>query len=184
MKRAAVVGLVVAGVLVLGVGGAVAVVVSNGGDDEPQVVASATPDVSAAEAKESAEPSAQNAPEKTTAEAEPSEPGSGDASTPGAYLDYSDEALASAQGQRILYFHADWCPTCRAMEKDINAVGVPDGITILKVNYDDRQDLRQQYGVTVQTTMVAIDESGNETATFVPYEAPTLDAALQGLHLS
>jgi thiol:disulfide interchange protein len=37
------------------------------------------------------------------------------------YIDYSPDALAQAQqkGRAVLFFHADWCPTCRALDKEI-----------------------------------------------------------------
>ncbi len=73
--------------------------------------------------------------------------GSDDASeTPGVYADYTDGAVANADGRVLLFFHAPWCPQCRSVEADILADGVPAGVTILKVDFDSRTDLRQQYG--------------------------------------
>ncbi|QKJ21011.1 thioredoxin family protein [Microbacterium hominis] len=113
-----------------------------------------------------------------TPEADAPAPG---ATTAGSYVDYSESALASAEGTRVLFFHAPWCPQCRALESDIDAVGVPDGVTILKVDYDTSTELRQRYDVRLQTTVVALDDSGAATASFVAYDDPTLDAALTGL---
>ena len=84
----------------------------------------------------------------------------------------------------MLFFHASWCPQCRALEEDIEANGVPDGITVLKVDYDSRQDLRQQYDVRQQTTLVVVDGSGARVDSFVPYDEPTLSAGLAGLGLA
>jgi thiol-disulfide isomerase/thioredoxin len=95
----------------------------------------------------------------------------------GQYVDYTEDTLANATGQRVLFFHAPWCPQCRAIESDINSQGVPDGYTILKVDYDSSQELRQKYGVTLQTTFVKVDENGNATADkFVAYSEPSLEA--------
>ncbi len=41
---------------------------------------------------------------------------------------------------------------------------MPDGLTVVKVDYDTETDLRQQYGVTQQHTFVQVDESGAELA--------------------
>lgn len=101
--------------------------------------------------------------------------------TPGAYVDYSDTALAAADGTRLLFFHAPWCPQCRTMEEDILASGVPDGVTILKVDYDSNQALRQQYGVTLQTTFVELDAAGNPVQTFVAYDEPSMSAVVAAL---
>lgn len=99
----------------------------------------------------------------------------------GTYVNYSEQALATTEGTRLLFFHASWCPQCRKLEADITAKGVPEGVTILKVDYDSSQALRQKYGVTLQTTMVRIDESGNLVKKFVAYDDPSLDAVKANL---
>jgi thiol-disulfide isomerase/thioredoxin len=107
-----------------------------------------------------------------------------EASTPttaGAYVDYSDDAIAQAEGRVLLFFHAPWCPQCRSVESDILAEGVPDGVTIVKVDYDSRQDLRQQYGVTLQTTFVEVDAAGTELQKHVAYDDPHLDAVIAAM---
>jgi thiol-disulfide isomerase/thioredoxin len=96
----------------------------------------------------------------------------------GSYVEYSEATLANSEGERVLFFHAPWCPQCRAIEKDILAKGVYDGYTILKLDYDSNQDLRKMYGITLQTTFVKVDEKGNFQEKYVAYNEPTL-AALQ-----
>lgn len=99
----------------------------------------------------------------------------------GSYVDYSETALAEAEGTKILFFHASWCPQCRALDADIKEQGVPAGTTILKVDYDTAQDLRRKYGVTLQTTVVKVDAQGNLVSKFTPYQKPTLENALSNL---
>lgn len=94
----------------------------------------------------------------------------------GLYVDYSEQALSEVTGQRVLFFHAPWCPQCRAIEEDIEQQGVPAGYTILKVDYDSNQELRQKYGVRLQTTFVAVDEEGQKLSDYVAYNEPTLEA--------
>lgn len=108
-------------------------------------------------------------------------PESAPASTPGTYVDYSASALASAQGTRILFFHASWCSQCRQLEADIKRRGVPENVTILKVDYDSSQALRKQYGVTLQTTVVRIDGDGKLVRKFVPYDEPSLASVTKQL---
>lgn len=88
----------------------------------------------------------------------------------GRYADFDDSSI-SAEGyaNTILFFHASWCPECRAFEQAIESSGVPDGVQILKVDYDTSQDLRSQYGVTVQTTFVRVDSDGNLQKKWVGY---------------
>lgn len=99
----------------------------------------------------------------------------------GSYEDYSESKLAAATGTKILFFHARWCPQCRALEADIKKQGVPAGTTIFKVDYDNSQSLRKKYGVTLQTTVVKVDDQGNLISKFTPYQKPTLENALSNL---
>lgn len=85
-----------------------------------------------------------------------------EATSAGSYEIYTPEKLAAADaGEVVLFFHASWCPTCRAADASITETGVPDGLTILKLNYDTETELRKQYGVTVQHTFVQVDSQGN-----------------------
>jgi thiol-disulfide isomerase/thioredoxin len=101
--------------------------------------------------------------------------GSVGAAKAGQYVEYSPELVASTPGDKLLFFHADWCSQCVSLEGDIESSGVPDGVTIFKVDYDSNQDLRQQYGVTIQTTVVKVDDNGEMIDSYVAYEDPTLD---------
>ncbi|GAA1855250.1 thioredoxin family protein [Microbacterium koreense] len=96
------------------------------------------------------------------------------ATTAGAYLDYTDGAIESTAGPKALFFHATWCPNCRQLDEELVAEGAPDGLTIFKVDYDERTDLRQKYGVTLQTTIVFVDDDGNEISSTVLYEDPSV----------
>ena len=74
---------------------------------------------------------------------------------------YSAAALAAAQKADkpvALHFHADWCPTCRAQDKVLQALKAEPGldVTVLKVNYDTEKDLKRQYKIQSQSTMVIL----------------------------
>ena len=94
----------------------------------------------------------------------------------GIYTEYQPGATFTTSNQRVLFFHAPWCPQCRSIEAGIKDQGVPDGYLILKVDYDSNQELRKKYGVTLQTTFVKIDENGNLISKYVAYDEPTFDA--------
>ena len=84
----------------------------------------------------------------------------------GTFTEYSADKLALADsGDVVLFFHAEWCPSCRNLERDINANSVPDNVHILKVDYDEETALKQKYGVTRQHTLVVVDSAGNEVKT-------------------
>jgi len=99
----------------------------------------------------------------------------------GTYTSYDPKKVASTEGTKLLFFHAPWCPQCRALEASINAEGVPEGVTIFKVDYDSNEALRQQYGVTIQTTVVRIDDDGNKLDQVVAYDDPSIETVQREL---
>ncbi len=88
------------------------------------------------------------------------------------YLDYSEQNLAQAKkhGKTLLFFAATtWCSNCRAIEEEIlkRNSEVPRDLTILKVDYDRERLMKTKYGVTMQTTLILLDEDGNETKRWI-----------------
>jgi thioredoxin 1 len=124
-------------------------------------------DTSSTEATDATSPTTKAAP---TSSPDESEAPAGDKtaksnSGAGEFIDWADyDADPAAYGDTrvVLEFHADWCPDCRATEESLNTVGVPAGLTVVKVDFDNSDELRQKYGVTVQHTFVYIDADGNE----------------------
>ncbi len=81
----------------------------------------------------------------------------------GTYEPYSAEKVKRAKdGAVVLFFHASWCSSCRALDEDIRTSKtlIPKGTTILDVDYDSSIELRKKYGVTYQHTMVQVDTEG------------------------
>ena len=86
------------------------------------------------------------------------------ATTVGSYEAYSADKIArAADGTVVLFFHAAWCPSCRALNSNIesNRSEIPSGVSILKTDYDSETELRKKYGVTTQHTLVQVDKDGN-----------------------
>ncbi len=83
----------------------------------------------------------------------------------GLYTAYSGDKVAKAESQpTVIFFHASWCPTCKAAEKSINenTDGLKSsGVQILKTDYDTSNDLKKKYGVTSQSTFIKVDKNGN-----------------------
>ncbi len=74
---------------------------------------------------------------------------------------YSPAALAEAQKADMpvaLHFRADWCPTCRAQDKVLEGLKSEPGlgVTVLSVNYDTEKDLKKQYKISTQSTLVVM----------------------------
>ena len=86
------------------------------------------------------------------------------------YVDWSQTAFDAASEQhRWLFFYADWCPKCRSLDTDITTQrsSIPDDVVIFKVDYDNADALKRQYGVTLQTTVVAVDHNGEATNRYI-----------------
>lgn len=101
----------------------------------------------------------------------------------GRYTGYSEgEIAASGYDTTVLFFHASWCPECRAFEQAINDSTIPAGVQILKVDYDSSADLRQKYGVTLQSTFVSVNDDGAEVSQWVGYgKDKSVEAILENL---
>ncbi|MBN1411113.1 MAG: thioredoxin family protein [Spirochaetales bacterium] len=84
----------------------------------------------------------------------------------GGKIDFTtlDDARALVKtGPVVLFFFADWCPTCRAAIQDINErIKSLGDISLVIVNYDKETELKSRYNVTYQHTFVQINEEGKE----------------------
>lgn len=86
-------------------------------------------------------------------------------------VEYSPEAIAQATAddkKAVLFFHATWCPTCQAAITDFetNQAQIPDGVTIIKANFDTETELKKKYGVVMQDTFIQVDKDGNTVTTW------------------
>ena len=132
--------------------------------------ATSAPSMSSSESPEAVEtPSGQETPSDDAAPAAPTE---------GAYVDYADGVIEQTAGAKVLFFHAPWCPQCRKLDEELLSAGAPEGLTIFKVDYDSRSDLRQRYGVTLQTTVVFVDDTGAPISSTVLYDDPSIASLL------
>jgi thiol-disulfide isomerase/thioredoxin len=77
------------------------------------------------------------------------------------YIDYSPMALKKASGRILLFFHADWCSTCKSFDAQIEKNGIPADIAILKVDFDTETELKKKYAILSQSTFVQVDQDGN-----------------------
>jgi hypothetical protein len=72
---------------------------------------------------------------------------------------YTAEAVKSAMAEgktTLLFFHAPWCPVCRAQEPKVNAHlnGAHRDIAAFKVDYDSNTALRKELKVDKQSTLI------------------------------
>ncbi|XLQ19950.1 MAG: thioredoxin family protein [Candidatus Moraniibacteriota bacterium] len=86
---------------------------------------------------------------------------------PGYYGNYGDDGVSEYENV-VVFFTADWCPSCVEAEKNIESEknDIPTDVAIVKVDFDD-DDLKQNYGVSKQHTFVLINEVGEENKKWV-----------------
>jgi thiol-disulfide isomerase/thioredoxin len=94
------------------------------------------------------------------------------------YSETTLNAALAANQEVILYFHADWCPSCQAFDDDLaeNPGDLPEDVLILKIDYDTETELKAEYDITQQHTFVFLDQQGEVMGT--NQSAVTVDALI------
>lgn len=78
----------------------------------------------------------------------------------GEFLPYTDvkfAELSKADKPVLLEIYADWCPTCRVQQpmlKKVVAAAPYDAYTVLVIDFDSQADVRAQYHVERQSTLI------------------------------
>ncbi|HLL61234.1 MAG TPA: thioredoxin family protein [Candidatus Nitrosocosmicus sp.] len=81
------------------------------------------------------------------------------------YMDYSQASFdTSKDKKRVYFFHASWCPTCKAANTEfMNQIDkIPQDVVLFKTDYDSEKELKKKYVITYQHTFVYVDSEGNE----------------------
>ena len=79
------------------------------------------------------------------------------------YTTYNASSVsdALAAGKKVvLFFHASWCPSCKAADANLLKETAPTDTVVFKTDYDSNTDLRKKYGVTSQHTFVSLNADG------------------------
>ncbi len=76
------------------------------------------------------------------------------------------DAVNKSGKPALVLIHADWCPTCKAQEKILDAM-LPmnefKGITTLRVDFDTQKQVVKAFGVQYQSTLIVF-KGGKEVA--------------------
>lgn len=88
----------------------------------------------------------------------------------GRYTTYSSGAVAdTGYSTSVVFFFAPWCPECQAFKKSLDNGPLPQGVQVLETDYDSSTDLKKQYEVTIQSTFVRVNTSGDLQKKWVGY---------------
>ena len=84
---------------------------------------------------------------------------------PFAYRDYNGQDLSNLGAQTVLFFAQASCGTCQKTDTDLKSQAeLPEGVSVLKIDFDTETALNKKYGVTTKHTFVLVDANGNEIA--------------------
>lgn len=75
------------------------------------------------------------------------------------YLNYDEKLIKDFDWRIILEFYANWCSTCKSFDKSLEDYDLPEDILILKVDFDNSEELRKKYSVLTQSTFVEINNN-------------------------
>ena len=78
------------------------------------------------------------------------------------YQNYEQEVEKYKDSRVVMFFNASWCSTCKIARDNFESSldQIPSDLTIVVVDFDNSDDLRKKYGITVQHTFVQIDANG------------------------
>lgn len=134
-----------------------------GNDAEPAASEAGDSGESTSNSSTDAEPEASPSTKADKKEKKAAKQNAEPAVAPGAWIDldtYRADQAAYESSDVVLFFAATWCHTCQSAQASLDTDGVPDGLAVVKVDYDTETDLRKKYGVTVQHTFVHINDEG------------------------
>lgn len=111
--------------------------------------------------------------------AEPAPAGSQSPAQTAQYQAYAEAELGNQYQRHIIFFHASWCPECRAFEQALLNETLPSDVQILKADFDSETELKQKYSVVIQSTFVEVDRQGELVAKWVGYGRDKSFAAVE-----
>ncbi len=92
-----------------------------------------------------------------------------------------DQAVAAGKPV-VVYFHADWCPTCRAQQPIVDKLlGEPKfkPVTLFEADFDTETALEKALKVTQQSTFVVFRQGHEATRSTGQTQEPAIRAVLQ-----
>ena len=91
-----------------------------------------------------------------------------------------DQARAAGQPV-VVYFHADWCPTCRVQQPIVARLAVEPqlkAVTIFEADYDTETALEKTLKLTQQSTFVVFRQGHEVTRSTGQTAEPAIRATL------
>ncbi|NRQ35737.1 thioredoxin [Nonomuraea sp. NN258] len=68
-----------------------------------------------------------------------------------------DEQVLRSDKPQLVYFWAEWCPSCRMISPVLDEIGVEQPLSIGKLNSDEHPEIAARYGVMGLPTLLLFE---------------------------
>ncbi len=90
---------------------------------------------------------------------------------------FENEVLG-ARGPVLVDFWADWCMPCHAVAPILEQIAEERNLTLVKVDYDQEQELAERYGVQSIPNMILFEDGESRAQTIGALPKSALERAL------
>jgi len=89
-----------------------------------------------------------------------------------------EQEVIRADGPVLVDFWADWCTPCHAVAPVLERIAEERNLKLVKVNYDEEQDLAGRYGVQSIPSILLFEDGALTTQTIGAQPKTALERAL------